>query len=108
MFPETLLCLLLWHFVADLPLQPPILSGGKRKPGLAGLGMLGLHGLIHGVGTGLILGSIWAALAETLAHAAVDWGKCRKYYGLIPDQCAHLTGLVLWLFVFGVNRLVGA
>ncbi|MDR3054167.1 MAG: DUF3307 domain-containing protein [Zoogloeaceae bacterium] len=100
MFSEILLYLLIWHFVADIPLQPPIMSGGKRKAGFAGFAMLGLHGLIHGIGTALILGSIWAGLAETLVHALVDWGKCRKFYGLLPDQCAHLSFLVLWQYVF--------
>ncbi|GHT94113.1 hypothetical protein AGMMS49545_14900 [Betaproteobacteria bacterium] len=105
MFSEPLLCLIIWHFIADIPLQPPVLADGKRKPGLAGIAMLGTHGLIHGIGTGLILGSVWVALAETLVHALVDWGKCRKYYGLIPDQCAHLSFLVLWFFIFQTSAM---
>jgi hypothetical protein len=104
MFSEKFLYLLIWHLVADSLFQPPVLSGGKRKSGSAGITLLGLHGLIHGIGTGLILGSIWAALAETLAHALVDRGKCRKHYGLIPDQCAHLACLCFWLFLFNAYR----
>jgi hypothetical protein len=89
--------LLLWHCVADTLLQPSALARAKRQPGMAGVAMLGLHGLVHGMGTGVILESAWAVLAETAAHTLVDWGKCRGFYGMLTDQCAHLTGLVCWL-----------
>jgi hypothetical protein len=94
----TFLLLLAWHLVADVPLQPSSLAVAKRRPGLAGVVTLVLHGLVHGLGTGLILGSAWAVLAETTAHSLVDRGKCRGYYGVVPDQCAHLACLACWLF----------
>jgi hypothetical protein len=91
--------LLVWHLAADVLLQPQALANAKRKPGLTGIAMLTLHGLIHGLGTGLILGSVWIGLAETGAHVFVDWGKCRMYYGLLLDQCAHLSGLACWAYI---------
>ncbi|MDR3323584.1 MAG: DUF3307 domain-containing protein [Zoogloeaceae bacterium] len=91
--------LLVWHLIADVLLQPQALANAKRKPGVAGVAVLVLHGFIHGLGTGLILESLWAVLLETFAHTLVDFGKCRGYYGLAPDQCAHLTCLGCWWFV---------
>ena len=88
--------LLFWHLVADSLLQPLVLAKAKRKPGRTGLAALVLHGLIHGLGTGLILKSIEAILVESFFHTLVDFGKCRMYYGPAPDQCAHLAGLVCW------------
>ncbi|MCL2021868.1 MAG: DUF3307 domain-containing protein [Betaproteobacteria bacterium] len=97
-FPIGLfLALLLWHLIADFLLQPQVMADGKRKRGATGIAILAVHGFIHGVGTGLILGSFWAALLETGAHATVDWGKCRGYYDLLADQCVHLLCLGCWV-----------
>jgi len=91
--------LLVWHLIADVLLQPPVMAAAKRKRNMTGIAILTAHGLIHGAGTGLILGSFWIALLETGAHALVDWGKCRMIYGLVADQCAHLIGLGCWVYV---------
>lgn len=91
--------LLVWHLIADSLLQPGIMAAAKRKRGVTGIAILAAHGFIHGAGTGLILGSFWFALLETGAHAGVDWGKCRMYYGLVVDQCAHLVCLGCWAYL---------
>jgi hypothetical protein len=95
------LALLVWHLIADFLFQSRAIADGKRERGMSGIAILTLHGFVHGVGTSLILGSFWVAILETVAHATVDWGKCRGYYGLLTDQCIHVFCLGCWLVLLG-------
>ena len=95
--------LLFGHLVADLWLQPERLAKAKRLRGKKGVLALGIHGSAHGMLTGLILLSPLAATLETMAHAMIDRGKCRGFYGTLPDQAAHILAKVLWLTLFGAD-----
>jgi hypothetical protein len=44
----------------------------------------------------LLTGVPLLGLAEWLAHMLIDWGKCRGWYQLLPDQGLHLFCKLLW------------
>jgi hypothetical protein len=64
---------------------------------------LGSHAFQHGGAVALITGSAWLGLAETVAHFAIDYGKCLNKYTIHGDQLLHLvcklTWLIIWVFI---------
>lgn len=101
----VLLALLLWgHLIADYPLQGDFLAKGKDPDGpLKGFfpwtHALGAHAGIHAGFVLLFTGSLHCACIEFIAHAFIDYGKCKKYIGLNTDQALHVACKVLYLFV---------
>jgi len=43
-----------------------------------------------------VTGSLFLGLAETLAHSAIDYGKCDGAYGFNIDQLLHVVCKVVW------------
>jgi len=70
------------------------------------------HAVLHGTAIGVVVrwfGFSWEvvytlAIAETVIHWCIDFGKCEKWYGIDIDQAMHIVCRVLWfaLLVSGV------
>lgn len=97
--------LVIGHALADFPLQGAYLSIHKSREGADGttdwIVALAAHSLIHAGAVWLLTGSMILGLVELVLHAAIDFGKCEKRYGLLADQSMHLLckiGFVIFLF----------
>lgn len=58
------------------------------------------HSLIHGTMIYLITGSTLLALAESIVHSWIDFGKCEKWYGIHTDQWLHIASKAAWAWAF--------
>lgn len=100
-----LLLLLAAHCLCDYPLQGDFLAKAKNRvaplPGVPWYQALGAHALIHGGAVALLTGVWWLGLAEALAHAAIDDGKCRGKLSFNQDQALHVGCKVAWVVVVG-------
>ena len=62
------------------------------------------HALIHGGMVGVLFQwrygdwnlAVAFAIAETVVHWFIDFGKCEKLYGMHVDQSLHVLCKVLW------------
>lgn len=90
------------HFIIDFLLQKPYQYLNKGKYGHPG-GIL--HAALHGVGTiGVLLvapgvstvAALVLALADTLVHYHVDWGKVNinNHFGWKPDNSEYYWWLL--------------
>lgn len=90
--------LLVGHYIADAQLQPPGTSQGKRDTDLfTRWRWLAFHGTAHGFFVAIITGSAVLGLAELFAHAFIDRGKGRGWYGMKVDQGLHVVCKVVWV-----------
>lgn len=91
--------LLLGHYIADKVLQPGQMSQLKRDadPHVRWRWLLA-HGCIHGFIVSLVLPPPFALL-EVAAHAAIDRGKGRGWYGTAADQALHVLCKLVWVAV---------
>ena len=100
---ETLFLLLVWHALADYPLQGDFLARAKSRaapiPGVPWFQALGAHSLIHAGGVAWITGSLWLGLAELVAHALIDDAKCNGRLSFNADQAAHVVCKVWWVVI---------
>jgi hypothetical protein len=98
---DILWWLLVFHALCDFPLQGDFLARGKNHkqplPGVPWLIALAAHALIHGGAVALVTGSMSLGLAETLVHAAIDYGKCEGKYGFGVDQALHVICKIAWV-----------
>lgn len=96
-FIALLLLLIAGHLIADYPLQGDAIAVGKNRTidparfGVPWYYWMVSHAATHGMAVGLATGSVWLGLMETIAHFAIDAGKCEKLYGLHADQILHLA-----------------
>lgn len=97
---KKLFLLLAAHALCDYPLQGDFLARGKNHkaplPGVPWYQCLAAHALIHGGAVSLITGSLGLGIAETLAHAAIDYGKSTGLYGFDADQALHVGCKLIW------------
>lgn len=98
-----LFLLIAGHALADYPLQGDFLAKGKNhKAPIDGFPFwhcLIAHSIIHGGMVALITQNVWLGLAETIAHTAVDYGKCDGRYGINVDQALHIGCKILWVII---------
>ncbi len=90
------------HAYADFALQDPWHSSIKYPDNAAGYPWrvaLACHGLIHGGLVAVITGQWWIGAMEAVAHAAIDYGKSRAWYGATPDQLLHIACKIIWIIV---------
>lgn len=92
------------HALADQPLQTAWLSAAKRRfstEGRRGVWLLALggHGLIHGAFVAALTGSWVLGVAETAAHALIDFAKCERKIGLWTDQGLHVLCKAVWVVI---------
>lgn len=93
------------HYIADRVLQPGWLSQHKRSDALLNRWQaLALHGVAHGFFVAIITGSALLALAEAMAHAAIDRGRGRGWYGMGTDQALHVLCKLAWVAALAVHR----
>ena len=112
-FALLFLKLLMGHALADFSLQSPDMAKGKnrnRKPDLSVVPpgqkyqptwvyWLSSHALIHGLAVWVITGQASLAVAETVAHWLIDFGKCDNYYGIHLDQALHIACKLAWAYL---------
>lgn len=98
---ETFALLLFAHMLADYPLQGEFLAKAKNRfapvPGVPWYQAMAAHSVIHGGLVGLVTGSLWLGLAETVIHALIDDLKCSNRISYNQDQTLHLLCKLLWL-----------
>lgn len=106
---ESLVWMLIGHAVADYPLQGDWLSKAKNPslqlvPGetIWPLALLS-HAAIHAGAVQLITGSWLISLLEFVAHAAIDYHKCRGWFGYNLDQSLHIACKFMWLGLFMIG-----
>lgn len=101
MMLQNLFALLIGHAFGDFVFQTEFISRHKNRhvgsvppPGQrqqkVWLYVLTAHALVHGGITWTITGSLWLALAETVLHWVIDFGKCEGWYGIHRDQAMHI------------------
>ena len=100
--------MLVGHAVADYPLQSDWLSVAKN-PTLQPVsgqtiwpGALACHAAIHAGAVALATGAWQLALAEFVAHGAIDYWKCRGGLTYNGDQLLHLLCKLVWAFSLAV------
>ena len=100
---EMLALLVFAHFIADYPLQGDFLAKGKNRllpiPGIPFWHPLTAHAAIHGGFVGIITGSLWLGIAETVVHWITDDAKCRGKISYNTDQAIHIACKLIWIGV---------
>ncbi len=98
---ELLFALLVWHALADYPLQGDFLAKAKNRmtplPGVPWWQALGAHSLIHAGGVAVLAGSLWLGAAEFAFHFLIDNAKCSGKIGFNTDQAMHVACKVAWV-----------
>lgn len=93
--------MVLAHFACDYQFQSSDVAVGKGKfaGGLNGVDWyywMASHAAVHALAVCLITRNPLATLGEFVLHFAVDWGKCKRYFGLHVDQLLHVLCKVAW------------
>lgn len=97
------------HAFADFALQDPWHSAVKYPGNVHGYPWpvaLACHGLIHGGIVAVITGVWWIGALEAVAHAGIDAGKARRWFGAITDQLLHIACKIAWtvIVIWGALR----
>ncbi len=91
---DMLFLLLVWHALADYPLQGDFLAKAKNEtapiPGIPWWQAMLAHAMIHAGGVYLITGSTYMAMLELCFHYWIDRAKCRGKIGFNGDQLLHV------------------
>ncbi len=94
------------HALGDYPLQGDFLAKAKNRflpiDGAPWYQAMAAHCVIHGGIVGILTGSIWLGLAEAIAHALIDDGKCRGAISFNQDQALHIGCKLLWILALMV------
>lgn len=110
LFLTMLVSMLVWHALADYPLQGDFLARAKNcdapVPGVPWYQAMSAHALIHAGGVWLITGSLLIGAAEFIAHFLIDLLKCRGELSFNNDQMLHVLCKVLWAFVAYIGLVV--
>ena len=69
------------------------------------------HTILHGAAVGVVLhwfqygwNTVAAyALAETVLHWLIDFGKCEKRYSIHVDQALHIVCKLAWVALLAAN-----
>lgn len=91
--------MLVGHWIADAPLQPPLLSSAKRAgwvPNFPWQKALAIHAGLHAGMVAAITGLWWLGLFEWACHASIDAAKCRGRIGTVVDQGLHALCKLAW------------
>jgi hypothetical protein len=108
---EILFLLLAGHALADFGLQTEFIARFKSHREKLDIGngkgadfiwvhVLISHSLLHGLAVFLILGNLWLALAETVAHTIIDFLKSEGLFGFHTDQLIHISCKFAWWIVW--------
>ena len=105
---EMFALLAMGHFVGDFGLQSDRMAVEKcagRDVTLPWQWWLAAHAGIHGFLVAVLTGLPLLGVAEWVAHALVDTGKCQGRYGLGVDQALHLFCKLVWVLVLEIKPL---
>jgi hypothetical protein len=95
--------LLAGHALCDYPLQGDFLARAKNRtmpiPGVPWYQALGSHAAIHGGAVALLTGVPLLGLAEAVAHALIDDGKCTGRIDFNTDQALHVACKAMWVVI---------
>lgn len=93
--------LLFGHALGDFGLQSDSLISKKNRKNNKDAWYIYLlaHAIIHGGLVGFLTGSFQLAVAETIAHVVIDFGKCEGKIGLKVDQLLHVVCKLLWVLL---------
>ncbi|MDP7476874.1 MAG: DUF3307 domain-containing protein [Candidatus Peribacteraceae bacterium] len=93
--------LLFGHALGDFGLQSEHLIKNKNRKNNKDSWylFLGAHAVIHGGFVGFFTGSFVLAIAETICHAVIDYGKMEGRYSLKVDQALHVVCKALWILM---------
>lgn len=61
--------------------------------------VLSAHAFQHGLAVYLATGSVGLGIAETVAHWAIDFAKCEKWFGIHMDQGLHIACKLAWFAI---------
>jgi hypothetical protein len=61
--------------------------------------VLSAHALLHGGAVWLITGNVWAGMAESVLHWAIDYAKCSNWTGIHTDQALHVACKIFWVYL---------
>ncbi|HSQ57971.1 MAG TPA: DUF3307 domain-containing protein [Gemmata sp.] len=69
------------------------------------------HTVLHGAAVGMVVywfGKGWNtvaayAVAETVCHWLIDFGKCEKWYSIHVDQGLHVLCKLVWFALLAAN-----
>jgi hypothetical protein len=107
LFP-VFIALLIGHAFADFVLQSGDMARGKRRhfyypvpdgqrTQIVWPYWLASHAIMHGTMVLLFTRQPLLGLAEALAHAAIDFGKCEGKFGVHTDQFLHVLCKLVWI-----------
>ena len=105
---EMFFCLMVWHALADFPLQGDYLAKEKNpwivknESSMPWWWAMSMHSLIHAGGVALITQSIWLGLAEFVLHFIIDFKKCDKALTFMEDQLLHVLCKLFWVILAGL------
>jgi hypothetical protein len=91
--------LLFGHALGDFGLQSDRIIHNKNKKNNPDSWYIYLtaHPVIHGGLVGFFTGSFILAIAETVAHWLIDYGKMQGRYSFKVDQVLKIVCKVLWI-----------
>ncbi len=106
---KTFFILLAAHCLADFPLQGDFLAKikdpSRNTPEFWVIGLFS-HSVIHAGAVLVITGYLSLALVQFFTHFAIDYSKCRYWFGegdksFVIDQLLHyaVLGITAWVFV---------
>ena|SRR5579864_7852520 len=103
---QLLFIMLAVHALLDFAIQGDAVAKEKSRHSTSELQKhvpwyywLTAHAMIHGAGVMLVTGSFTLGILETLAHWAIDFGKCEKWYSIHVDQALHFVCKVAWILL---------
>lgn len=100
---NALLFMLVWHALADYPLQGDFLAKAKNRsapiPGVPWYQAMVAHSLIHAGGAAFITGSWILGGLEFVFHFLIDHAKCSGKIGFNYDQTLHFVCKCMWAVV---------
>jgi hypothetical protein len=109
--------LLAAHFIVDYGFQGDTMAREKSRHSTTALQKhvpwyywMTAHASLHAVCVAAITGSLLIGVLELLAHFAIDYGKCERWYNIHADQAMHLACKAFWvtlLFCFPEIRASG-
>ncbi len=95
------IALLAGHALCDFSLQTDFMAKAKNRHTESLVLMwpyaLCSHAAIHGLVVTIATGSQALGIAETIAHAAVDFGKNEGWFGFHFDQALHVFCKAAWV-----------
>ena len=117
LYLETLFILLFAHCLVDFPLQGDYLAKSKDPTtNLKEYWIVAMfsHCMIHAGAVFIITGNLFLGLFQLVTHFAIDYAKCKQWFGenqaqaFVIDQLFHICalGIIASTHVYYVSRAI--